>query len=227
MKNKALKTGILALFLLIAIPLLLLYFDMKVSSVILIVVFGLIAGIFIVLFNAYLLPGIWMHKNRFLLYGFLYGIAIFIFTSINHLSEGESVYRTGFLLSLLTAICLGILLGAVFLKLNHRIIIKQSILKLLPDEIVIIEDAARIDNDEALGSGRLILTNKRLVFIYLNLKIDNFEIYFSELFTTVELTEKFGIPNGIHLSEKDCNILVKFPRLWKKEIEKMMHPKNK
>ena len=223
MNNKGLKKGILAIFLLTAIPLLLLYFDMKISSIVFIILFGLIAGIFIVLFNAFLLPGIWMHKNRFLLYGFLYGIAIFIFTGINHISEGENVYRTGFLLSLLTAICLGILLGAVFFKWNHRVIIKQSILKLLADEILILEDAARIDNDEALGSGRLILTNKRLVFIYLNLRIENFEIYFSELFATVELTEKFGIPNGIHLIEKDCNILVKFPRLWKKEIEKMIH----
>ena len=224
MKNKPLKIGFLTMFFLIAIAFLLFYFKMKVSSIIAIILFGLIGGTFIVLFNGYFNPGIWMHKNRFLLYGFLYGIALFVFTNLNHLSEGETTINAknwGFLL--LISICLGILLGGIFLSWNYRVIKNQTKLQLHPDENIILEDTASIDNEDAMGSGRLIMTNNRLVFIFLNIEIEHFEVYFTNISYSTVLCNKFGIPNGISLAEKDSEILVKFPKLWENEIQKMIN----
>ncbi|MFZ4398984.1 MAG: hypothetical protein ACOYO1_03030 [Bacteroidales bacterium] len=222
MKKNIYKTGMLSFFLISVITLLFLYFKIKISSLFGIIVFGLFAGIFIVLLNAYFIPGKTLHKIRFLLYGLLYGIALFIFNYLNHFSEEENIRTIGLGVSFSISICIGFLLGSVFLTWNYRVIKNQTPISLMPEEFIILEDSAYIYNEDSMGKGRLVLSNKRLVFIFLDKEISNFEVYFSIKISVELSSNKFDIPNGIILSEKESEIRVKFPKLWLKEIREMI-----
>ncbi len=225
-KITLIKTGILLFFFITTISLLLFYFNMKMEYIAAIMLFGLAVGIVAMGFNGFYIPGKWVHKNRFMLYGLLFGLALFVFNIINHISEGDMMNGMKLGLNLFISICLGGVFGGIYLKWKHRVFKRQTPLNFQSDEMEIIEDVATIFNEDVRGKGRIVLTSERLSFIFSDIPQRNFDIYFSTIKSNPELMYRFGIPNGIYISEQETRILVKFPKFWKQEIEKKIKDNN-
>jgi hypothetical protein len=219
MKSKPLNIAFFIIFMIAAITLLLFYFDMKVGGVVVIIAYGLVLGILVAIFNGYFIPGMWIRMRRFLLQGMLIGLAFFVFALLDTIVDGKDLHVMLLLKMLIASMCVGVIIGYGFLKWNYRVIKNQTILELLEGEVLILDDSATLLNEDSIGRGRLMLTSMRLVFAYLDIEKENFIVNADALKSGVELNARFGIPNGIRIAEADTQFTVKYPGLWKREIE--------
>jgi len=222
MKTKSLLLGFLLIIVLAIISVYIFNFDKEIYEICSPIIFGIIGGIILVLTTAYYIPTVWIFKNRFWFYGILFGFALYIFSTLINLTESWSFEITDIAIKLLIALFTGIIVFSTSQFWIYNSARKNTLLALKTNEKEIIADVAWLVIGKQKSRGRIILTNNRLVFIKNNIEKNNIEFDITNISSELEVTSRFGIPNGIILPSLKTEILVIFPFFWKKEIERVV-----
>lgn len=222
MKFKSLVLGILQIIVLAIISMLIYYTEKEIYQISSIFIFGVMGGIIAVLFSGYTIPTKWIFKYRFWFYGILFGIAVFLFSTLTNLTENDSFETFNIIRKLFVGVVVGILVFGSTQYWIYKSIRKNTPFKSAEGEMEILADAARIENEDNTENGRLILTNYRLCFISAKDSKMKFEISFKSSFSDIQISYRLGIPNGIYIDKNATKILIKFPGLWIKEIKKWL-----
>ncbi len=226
MNSKFYKVLTPSILILSAIAFLFLGFNTKSNVIISIISIGMTVGIsfgtFTVLINGYFIPSKLIFKYRFWVYGLFFGLAIFLSSILNSLAEGRIIHMKYLLIKFIISIIIGIIFFGTFLYWNFRELKKFTRLETQLGELEILSDSATLDNEEATKSGRIILTTQRLCFISNDEEKTKFVFSFSDLTSGIEIIERLSIPDGIYIPNEETKIRVKFSKLWKKEILKII-----
>ena len=180
---------------------------------------GMIAGGFSQWIFGYYIPSNGLFKNRHTIYGMANGAGFFLLVLINNLFAGKTIVATSLILQLLTCVALGILISGSIFKRNYRKLLKGTLVELVSGEMEILTDTAIFENEDIRRSGRVILTNERIIFI--SNEIDNFSytIEFKGEAAHPEIWKnKAGMPAGIIVHGGVNLIKLRFPMLWQNLI---------
>ena len=221
MKTKALIYGILQIIILVIITVVIYQKDIESYKISSIFIFGVIGGIVAVLYKGYIILPKWIFKYRFIIEGILFGIGISLFSSLTSLTENGSIDTSKIINKLFLGAVVGILIFGSMRYWTYKSIKKNSPFKCIDGEIEIVADAATIINEDIIETGRLILTTNRLCFISAKNSKIIYEIVPKDITEKIQISYKFGIPNGIYFAESETKFQVGFPDLWMREIEKV------
>jgi|GEM_PF-6531914 len=225
MKTKALVFGILQIIALVIINVFIYNIDKEIYKYSSLIIFGVIAGIIVVLFNGYTIPTLSIFKYRYLFDGILFGIGITLLSRLTHFTD-KGTFETAYIVRELTiGLVVGAAVGIVFFSslryLTYKRLKKKTPLISLEGEIEILADAARFENNNTNETGRLILTTDRLCYVSAKNGKMIFDISHNDATKDIQINYRSGIPNGIYFADSVKKLYVRFPRLWLKEIEKV------
>lgn len=171
-------------------------------------------------YAGYVVPSKWLFKNKMIVDGLIAGILLAVFVSFVRFNESDPVNA----IRLSKSILFGVL-SLMILSFVVKIIVNKALGKIMITDKIEGEEELMIDSvvlmkGDVKKPGKLTLTTKRIRFktnAKENICID---FYFSKAIPEIELTKKWGIPDGIKIkdNEKEMKINVKFPKYWEREI---------
>jgi hypothetical protein len=179
------------------------------------ILYGGLVGLTFGLYHTYTIPNQWFYKFRFWIEGSVFGILIAVMNS----NEIKSITAWGMLNRTLIGIFIGITIFGTIRYQRFKSMKKGTPLDLEDAEIEIISSVANLNNEDIAKNGRLILTNKRLVFIAED-KSETIE--FRQLPQNLQLVKRVLFSKKIYIPENDTSIGLAFPLFWKKEIERVL-----
>ncbi len=183
-------------------------------------VLGFILVFSLVLFNL-LIPTKWVFKYRYWFYGLVFAFTFSLITPFKDLLSTEFYSITNSLLVWIFSLFIIVLFMGIFLNWRYRKLVQKTKFELEADEVEILSDSATFDNEDTTKKGRLILTTKRLCFVSDDKENSRFVFNLNDLSSKIEINKQGWYPSGILLPEKETKILLMFPYLWKREIERL------
>ncbi len=204
-------TGFLGL-----IALLIFAFDISIENTALLILFGLISGIIRSLFVGYHQPSKALFKQRFFIYGFTF--VFFITAMLHFVDELEMDFHW-------SEIIVWLVFGfgyAIYLKWKFKQLGRKTNYTSLEKEELIQNDSAGYETDGKLVKGRLILTNKRLLFKAEISGMPEFEFNLSDLNPNIEIVKILGLPVRILINDGAVRLNIVFPKLWESKIKEQI-----
>lgn len=179
------------------------------------ILYGTLIGLTFGLYHTYFIPTQWFYKFRFWIEGSVFGIL----APFMGISEIQTITTWGVLTRFLIGAFIGISIFGTFRYQRFKSMKEATPLELEGSEVELISSVAKLSNEDIAKNGRLILTNKRLVFIAED-KSDSVE--FRQLPQNVQLVKRILFSKNIFIPENDTKIGLAYPFFWKEEIEKIM-----
>lgn len=219
MKNRIIQISITAIFFFGLLAILKFNFKTSDLALIVLIVSVLIAILIKVLFVGLVNPPDWLFRMRFLIMGIGSGIFIGILLFTMEAIKDALISHDLLKYILMGAIFGGLFNNSIIFSKSQRLKKRKGVFLL---ERQLIKDFAKIivPNGERF-SGRLILTNNKLIFLSHKNEDKLFEKDLGEINPVINTYSFLGIPNGFRIeNEQDLIIKIAFPYYWLKRIEK-------
>ena len=180
-----------------------------------VILYGTLIGLIFTLYHTYFTPTLWFYRFRFWIEGSVFGMLV-PFMDINDI---QSITTWNILNRYLIGAFIGISIFGTIRFQRFKSMKEATPLELEDSEVELISSIAKLSNEDIAKNGRLILTNKRLVFIAED-KSDTVE--FRQLPQDVQLIKRILFSKNIYIPENDTKIGLAYPFIWKEKLEKKL-----
>lgn len=191
------------------------YFDASLLLILLMLLWGISAGIVTRLFLGYFVPTGFIFRSRFVLYGIASGVWIGILIELKNIIQNQTFTWPEGLQMMLIALPIG-LLGGGWIYLQFRKL-KSAVSDKYYVKCIVCDNATYMDNESKVHKGLLLLTEDKLLFYA---KVNNkclLDIYCRELNPDMKRDKILSVPEGFILkAEEKAHVRVAFPFYWLK-----------